>query len=122
MKKLITTLLISVFVLGITYKATPQERKFGQGKEQFQGERREGPFGEAMEIRKKMKEIELQTIQNDPELMKLQEQIRTLQKQLDEKLQQKLSGNQEYQELKKKMGEMAKEWQERVKERKGENK
>lgn len=122
MKKLIFPVLIGLFLLGLTYKVNSQERRGGPGGAGFQGERREGAMGEGMEIRRKMREIEIQTIQNDPELKKLQEQIQSLQKQLDDKLQQKLSTNQEYQDLKKKMDEMRKQWEERMRERQGERK
>ncbi|MCX7917290.1 MAG: hypothetical protein N2589_04095 [bacterium] len=122
MKKIMLSVLLGTLLLGITYSVYSQERRGpggipgGQG---FTGERREGPFAEAGEIRRKMREIEIQTIQSDPELKKLQEQITSLQRQLEEKLQQKLSTNQEYQTLKKKMEDMRKEWEERRKEREG---
>ncbi|MGB9677240.1 MAG: hypothetical protein ACPLZ9_01345 [Candidatus Ratteibacteria bacterium] len=120
MKKIIIPLLLLIFTIGLTYKVNSQERKALERGAQFQGERKEGIMGEAVEIRRKMREIEIQTIQNDPELKKMQEQINSLQKQLEEKLQQKLSTNQEYQELKKKRDEMVKQWEERRREKKEE--
>jgi len=50
---------------------------------------------EVMEIRKKMKEIERQTIENDPELKASFEQIMNLKNQLREKLNEKLKDNEE---------------------------
>ncbi|MCM8786018.1 MAG: hypothetical protein NC827_02360 [Candidatus Omnitrophica bacterium] len=119
MKRLIVSMLIGCLLLGLTY-INAQERRERKEGARFQVERKEGAFGEAFEIRRKMREIEIQTIQADPELKRLDEQIKQLQKQLEEKLQQKLSSNQEYQELKRKQEEMQKEWRERIKERQGE--
>ncbi|MFN4227592.1 MAG: hypothetical protein ACK4F0_05580 [Candidatus Ratteibacteria bacterium] len=118
MKRLIVSVLIGCLFLGLTYVNAQERRERPQIPPQFQGERREGAFGEAFEIRKKMREIEIQTIQADPELKRLDEQIKQLQKQFEEKLQQKLSSNQEYQELKKKQEEMQKQWRERAEEMK----
>ena len=118
MKKLFMPLLVCLLFLGLTQvKLNAQQRGPGE-KHEFQ--RGESPFGEGFEIRKKMMDIERQTIESDPELKNLDQQIKTLQKQLNEKLQQKLSTNSEYQELKKKMEEMQKMWRERMKERQGE--
>ncbi|MCM8833637.1 MAG: hypothetical protein NC816_06965 [Candidatus Omnitrophica bacterium] len=117
MKKLIVSILIGCLLVGLTYVNAQERREKREGLPQFQKEKREGVFGEGFEIKKKMREIEIQTIQSDPELKRLDEQIRQLQKQLDEKLQQKLSSNEEYQELKKKQEEMQKQWQERMRER-----
>ncbi len=113
MKKLIFPVLLTILFLGTNQiKLNSQERQ-----PQFQRERGERPAGEMIEIRNKMREIERNTIENDPELKKLDEQIKKLQKEFNEKLQQKLSTNTEYQELKQKMEQYQQQWRERVKER-----
>ncbi|MCM8818569.1 MAG: hypothetical protein NC915_03725, partial [Candidatus Omnitrophica bacterium] len=58
---------------------------------------------EVLEIRKRMKEIEKQTIENDPELKKDFEQLLFLKKQMYDKLNEKLKDDEEYQEMKKRL-------------------
>ncbi|MCM8771931.1 MAG: hypothetical protein NC926_00465 [Candidatus Omnitrophica bacterium] len=67
---------------------------------------------EVMETRKKMREIERQTIENDPELKTDFEKLIELKRQMRLKLEEKLKDNIEYQNLKKKL----KEIEERIKE------
>jgi len=68
---------------------------------------------ERMAVMQKMREIEKNVISQDEELQKISAQIADLQKQYSElnkqrtqKVQTKLSGNQEYQDLKKKLEAM----------------
>ncbi|HNS31931.1 MAG TPA: hypothetical protein PKN36_03035 [bacterium] len=65
---------------------------------------------ETLQIRQQMREIEKDAVQNDAELKSLQEELRTLSMKMREKLNTKLSGNVEYQELKKKNDEITAEW------------
>lgn len=113
MKKAIALVILIILFLGLTQvnlisQNRPQSPAFQRG---------DRPVGEAMEIRSKMRQIEREAIQNDPELKKLDEQIKALQKKLEEKLQEKLSTNTEYQELKQKMEQQQQQWRERAKER-----
>ncbi|MCM8804113.1 MAG: hypothetical protein NC833_02530 [Candidatus Omnitrophica bacterium] len=71
---------------------------------------------DAMETRKRMKEIEGQTIENDPELKLLAEEIISLRKKMREKINEKLKDNEEYQNLKKKLKEIWSEWNKKRKE------
>jgi len=68
---------------------------------------------EVMEIRKQMREIETKAIEEDPELKKIQEEIKSLHQQLQEKVNAKLSNNQEYQQLKEKLESIKKEWKQK---------
>ena len=70
-------------------------------------------FKDVIETRKRMKEIERETIKNDPELKALAEEIITLRKKMREKLNEKLKDDQEYQNLKKKMEEIINEFKKR---------
>ncbi|MGC8977646.1 MAG: hypothetical protein ACP5OB_08545 [Candidatus Ratteibacteria bacterium] len=111
MRKLIFSILSICLFLGLSQiKLNAQERRKGPEIQELSKER---PFGEGFEIRKKMMEIERNAIENDPELKSLDEQIKKLQKQLNEKLQGKLATNSEYQELKQKMEQMKQMWRER---------
>ena len=110
MKKLFMSFLLCLLFLGLTQvglNAQPREKC----------QRGERQFGEGFEIRKRIMEMERETIESDPELKNLDNQIKTLQKQLDEKLQQKLSTNSEYQELKQKLKQIQQQWRERLKQR-----
>lgn len=63
-----------------------------------------------LEIRRKMRKIEKETIKEDEELQQIFQEIRTLQQELRSKLDEKLADNQEYQELKKQLEEIKAEW------------
>ncbi|MCM8771932.1 MAG: hypothetical protein NC926_00460 [Candidatus Omnitrophica bacterium] len=113
MKKIMLGCLLTFLFFGVSQiTLNSQERR-----ERPQFQREGGLFGEGFEIRQKMREIEKQTIENDPELKKLDEQIKSLQKQFTEKLQQKLKDNAEYQELKQKLERLQQQWRERRRER-----
>jgi len=71
---------------------------------------------EYLEIRKKMREIEKQTIENDPELKNLWDEIISLKREMRKKLDEKLKDNEEYQNLRKRLFEMWKEFKEKRKE------
>jgi len=71
---------------------------------------------EYLEIRKRMREIEKQTIENDPELKNLWDEIVSLKREMRKKLDEKLKDNEEYQNLSKRLFEMWKEFKEKRKE------
>lgn len=107
MKRIILPILLLGVISLYAVQDTPQ-----------QGPQFSDKMREAREIKQKMIMIEREVIQGDPELKKLHEQIKALQNQLKEKLQQKLANDPEYQELKKKMEEIHQHYKERIKERK----
>lgn len=121
MKRLIikiTTLIIILFSLN--GKVYPQEKKFCQEKkigfdipieEKFPSVK---ILKDVLETKKRMKEIEKETIQNDPELKKDFEQLILLKKQMYEKLNEKLKDNEEYNEMKKRLEGIEKKIKERI--------
>lgn len=92
-----------------------QEKQFPQ----IYGQYRKN-LKEVVEIRRRMREIERNAIENDEELKSLHQQIMELRRQLYQKLNEKLIDNSEYQELKRKMQEILKEWKESMEKRRQE--
>jgi predicted nuclease with TOPRIM domain len=107
MKKLIILVVISLLLSGWLFSQEKRDlpHKFippGLEKKKFQENTH--PFKEnlkdILETKKRLKEIERETIENDPELKKISEEIKILKKELREKLNEKLKNDQEYQNLK----------------------
>lgn len=121
MKKSIITIYLIILIFGtFQIKLKAQERKF-ENPPKFVVKEKEIKFlketlKDAIETRKKMREIERQTIENDQELKVLAEEIISLKKQMREKLNEKLKDNEEYQNLRKKLQEIWNEWKEKRKE------
>lgn len=102
MSKKITTVFVGLLLLGFTLTLTGEEtRQPYQAREKLR---------ETLEIRQQMRQIEKATIESDPELKVMAEQLKTLHMQMKEKLDKKLSTNTEYQELKKKDENLRTEW------------
>ena len=115
MKKLLTTLAVITFLFSTTSFIKAEEKNPGVRKEKEIGclpprqLPREG-LKKVIRIRKKMRQIEIEVIKNDPELQQLQREIVELHKQMRGMLDEKLADNEEYQELKEQLEEMKQEW------------
>ena len=72
---------------------------------------------ETLQIRQQMRKIEREAIESDVELKAMEEEMKNLNARMREKLDAKLSGNGEYQELRKKSEDMREEWKSRNLER-----
>ncbi len=127
MKKLLTTLVAATLLFSTTAFIRAEEKNpgVGQEKEIVGPPPRPLPvegLKKAIRIRKKMRQIERETIKNDPELQELWKEIMDLHKQMRAKLDEKLADNEEYQELKEKLKKMRQEWKKRWQERRKRNK
>lgn len=72
---------------------------------------------EVLQTQKRIKEIEREEIEKDPELKNLDIQIKTLKLQLWQKIQERLSTNEEYQRLKRRMNEINEKMKKDIEER-----
>ena len=112
MKKLMLILGGIILVGGLLYSQPPENpgpKKFGP----------KAKIREVVEIRKQMRRIEFETIQNNEELKKIADQIKTLREELREKLEEALADNVEYQELKEKLKRIKEEWRKKRHKREG---
>lgn len=114
MKKFLTTLAVITLLFSTTSFIKAEEKNPGVGKErEIAGPPRQLPregMKKAIGIRKKMKQIEIEAIKNDPELQQLQREIMELHKQMRVMLDEKLADNEEYQKLKEQLEKMKQEW------------
>jgi siroheme synthase (precorrin-2 oxidase/ferrochelatase) len=121
MKKLIAVYLISFVLTPIGYSQEVKRKQLKPIQTEFKKQIlpenmppdiREN-LKEYLEIRKRMREIEKQTIENDPELKNLWDEIVSLKREMRKKLDEKLKDNEEYQNLRKRLFEMWKEFKEK---------
>ena len=115
MKKLLTTLAVITLLFSTTSFIKAEEGNPGVGQEKEIAGPPPRPLPveglkKVIRIRKKIRQIERETIKNDPELQQLQREIVELHKQMRAKLDEKLADNEEYQELKEKLEKMRQEW------------
>ena len=114
MKKLLTTLAVTTLLFSTTSFIKAEEKNPGVKQErEIAGPPRQLPregLKKVIRIRKKMRQIEIEAIKNDPELQQLQREIIELHKQMRGMLDEKLADNEEYQELKEQLEEMKQEW------------
>jgi len=114
MKKFLTTLAVITLLFSTTSFIKAEEKNPGVGKErEIAGPLKQLPregMKKAIGIRKKMKQIEIEAIKNDPELQQLQREIVELHKQMRVILDEKLADNEEYQKLKEQLEKMKQEW------------
>ena len=118
MKKLLTTLAVITFLFSTTsfIKACEDNPAKGTEKQVMRLPPKQLPregMKKAIRIRKKMKQIEIEAIKNDPELQQLQREIVELHKQMRVMLDEKLDDNEEYQKLKEQLEKMKQEWKRR---------
>lgn len=118
MKKILTALTGIILLLGIPSTIKAEQGKGRKPKDHPQGmmmERQGRPIPQeglkkAIGIRRRMRQIEMEAIKNDPELQDLQQQIVELHKQMKAKLNEKLADDEEYQKLKEQLEKMKQEW------------
>ena len=114
MKKFLTTLAVITLLFSTTSFIKAEEKNPGVGKErEIAGPLKQLPregMKKAIRIRKKMRQIEIEAIKNDPELQQLQREIVELHKQMRVILDEKLADNEEYQKLKEQLEKMKQEW------------
>jgi len=127
MKKLLTVLTLITLLLSVPSFIRAEENKLAKGpdKPAMRAHARPLPregLKKAIGIKRKMREIERETIKNDPELQELWKEIKELHKQMRAKLDEKLAENEEYQKLKEQLEKMRQEWKERWQKRKKEKK
>jgi len=117
MKKLLTTLAVITLLFSTTSFIKAEEKNPGVRQErEIAGPPRPLPregMKKAIRIRKKMRQIEIEVIKNDPELQQLQREIVELHKQMRGILDEKLADNEEYQKLKEQLEKMKQEWKEK---------
>ena len=92
--------------LGIAAMPLHAETPAGNAVNPEMREKAAGKLHEAMEVRKQMRVIEQQAIQNDPELKKQEEELQEKFKSFHQQVEVKLVTHQEYQDLKTKMEKM----------------
>ena len=112
MKKIMLILGGITLVAGLLYSQPPEN----PGPKKFEPKAK---IREVVEIRRQMRRIEFETIQNNEELKKIADQIKALREELREKLEAALADNVEYQELKEKLERIKEEWKKKHRKRKG---
>lgn len=105
MRKNITAILAAALILCVSLSLPAEE----EGKRPMHREK----LRETLQLRHEMRKIEKEAIENDAELQAILEEIKALSRNLREKLDAKLAGNIEYQEMKEQNEQMKEQWQKR---------